>query len=118
MVVVLVAHGSRNPSANDAHRELVRAVGERVDESVVAAFLELAEPSIPQTIDAVVADGHLGVHLLPYFLHPGRHLMSDLPRIVADARVRHPAAEITLLDSFGSDPRLVDLLADQVRGAP
>lgn len=115
--MVVAAHGSRNQLANQAHRDLVDHLAELVDAPVVAAFLELAEPSIPVAIDTAIADGDLTVRVLPYFLHPGRHLVDDLPRIVAEARVRHPAAEVDLLDSFGADPRLLDLLVSQVRAS-
>jgi sirohydrochlorin ferrochelatase len=117
-VVVLVAHGSRAAAANDAHRLVAAELGERTGRSVVPAFLELAEPSIPDAIDAVAATGAAEVLVLPHFLYPGRHLVEDIPALVGTAARRHPDLTITLLPASGADPALVDLLAAQVgRGA-
>ena len=116
-VVVLVAHGSRAETANDAHRTLCERVASAAGVPVVPAFLELAEPSIPEGIDRAVALGATGVRVVPYFLHPGRHLREDLPRIVAEASDRHGAtASIELTTHVGDDPRMVQLLVDLAQG--
>lgn len=112
--VILIAHGSRAEVANEAHRQVSSALAARTGEPVVAAFLELAEPSIPDAIDAAVADGAVEILLLPYFLHPGRHLRSDLPRLAGEARDRHPQVAVELLPAFGEDEGVIDLLAVQV----
>lgn len=118
VAVVVAAHGSRADAANLAHRDLVAALAERVGLlAVLPAFLELAEPSIPDAIDTAVTAGAREVLVLPYFLHPGRHLVEDLPAIVADAQDRHPGVSFRLLGSFGADPAVVDLLAAQARTA-
>lgn len=114
---MLAAHGSRAAAANDAHRAVVARLAEQAPTRVVPAFLELTEPSIDEAIDLAVADGATTVVVLPYFLHPGRHLTEDLPRIVAEATERHPAAVVRLAPSFGSDPALADVLAAQVARA-
>ena len=117
VAVVVAAHGSRAPAANEAHEALVEALAGSVDVRVSPGFLELAAPSIPDAIDAAVAAGARTVLVLPYFLHPGRHLTEDLPQIVDDATARHPDREIRLLGSFGADPSLTEVLARQVRQA-
>lgn len=117
VAVVVAAHGSRADAAQDAHREVVAALDARIEPPATPAFLELAEPSIPQAIDAALAAGATTVLVLPYFLHPGRHLGDDLPAIVADASARHPDRRIRLLDSFGADPALLAILVGQVEGA-
>lgn len=116
-LVVLAAHGSRAEAANTAHRDLVAAIAEQSSAPVVPAFLELAEPSIPDAIDAAAADGATRVLVLPYFLHPGRHLADDLTGIVAAATERHPAVTVELLGLFGADPGLVVLAAAQIEAA-
>lgn len=115
--MVVVAHGSRAAAANDAHRAVVARLARRVSTSVVPAFLELTEPSVADAIDRAVADGAAWVVVLPYFLHPGRHLVEDLPRLVAAAAGRHPGATVSLAPSFGADPALDDVLAAQVTRA-
>ncbi len=117
VIVVVAAHGSRAPAANDAHQRVVDALATMVDLPVASAYLELAEPSIPDAIDAAIASGAATVLVLPYFLHPGRHLTDDLPQIVQDASGRHPAAAVELLASFGSEPGLLEILVAQVNAA-
>lgn len=117
VAIVVAAHGSRATAANVAHREVVDALGGAVPHRVTPAFLELAEPSIPDAIDAAAATGAATVLVLPYFLHPGRHLSDDLPAIVVEASARHPRTTIRLLGSFGAEPGLPEVLADQVRRA-
>lgn len=116
-IVLLTAHGSRADDANDAHRALAHGLDHRVDDEVRPAFLELAEPSIPDAIDAAVADGATTVIVLPYFLHPGRHLREHIPDLVASAAERHPGRSITLATAFGDDHGIIDLLVEQVHRA-
>ncbi len=122
-VVLLVAHGSRNPDAAAAHEALCAQVQAQVDAgagaegavlSVRPAYLELTEPSIPGAIDAAIAEGATEVRLLPHFLSPGNHVQVDLPALVAEARTRHPGVPIDLAEHLGADPGLVSLLATRV----
>lgn len=117
VTVVVIAHGSRTEAANRAHRELAAHLEARLEHPVAAAFLELAPPSIPEAITAAVDSGTRTVVVVPYFLHPGRHQSEDIPRLVNEARRAHPDADVRLLDLFGADPGLVELLSAQVRGA-
>lgn len=116
-LVVVAAHGSRAEAANRAHRELIAAVGRRSAVPVTPAFLELAEPSIPAAIDTAVEEGADRVLVLPYFLHPGRHLAHDLTAIVEAADERHRPASVELLELFGADPSLVELVTAQIESA-
>lgn len=119
-VTLLVAHGSRNPASAAAHDQLCTAVAAACtaasghEVAVVPAYLELSEPSIPEAIDAAVADGATHVRVLPHFLGPGNHVLVDIPGIVAAARERHPQLTIELVEHLGADPALVDLLAARV----
>lgn len=112
--MVLIAHGSRNPDAAAGHASLVARVRRRSAISVVPAFLELNEPSIPRAIDDAVAAGATTVRLLPYFLHVGNHVASDLPELAAEARRRHAGVEVVLEEHIGADPALVDLVARRI----
>lgn len=119
-VTLLVAHGSRNPAAAQAHSSLCDAVAAASGAAtgrtvvVVPAYLEISDPSIPDAIDAAVAAGATTVRVLPHFLGPGNHVLVDIPEIVAAARERHPDVDVELVEHLGADPALVDLLAARV----
>ncbi|MGI8757260.1 MAG: sirohydrochlorin chelatase [Acidimicrobiales bacterium] len=116
--VVVIAHGSRAVEANDAHREATEALEHRLGTvTVVPAFLELAEPDIASAVDAAVVTGSTAVVVLPHFLYPGRHVATDIPAIIDQARTRHPAVTITLLAPSGAEPAVADLLVDQIERA-
>lgn len=102
-VVIVVAHGSRAVDANDLHREICRSVGERIGLDTRPAFLELAEPSIAEAIDAAITDGAARIVIHPMFLLPGNHTLRDIPEAIAAARERHPDAAIELTAHVGAD---------------
>lgn len=83
---------------------------------VEPAYLELAEPSISDAIDAAVEQGARTIRLVPHFLGPGNHVAVDIPEIVEAARTRHPGVELELAEYLGADPGLVELLASRVAG--
>lgn len=117
VTVVLVAHGSRAAEANRAHLDLAADLDARVGPTVVGAFMELAEPSIGDAVARAAEAGSTVVAVLPYFLHPGRHQRVDIPQLVADAAAARPGIEVRLLDPFGSDPAVLDLLTAQLARA-
>ncbi len=123
-VVLLVAHGSRNPAAGAEHERLCVAVQSLLDADddagpgpeVRPAYLEITDPDIPTAIDAAAADGATTIRLLPHFLSPGNHVAVDLPRIAEASRARHPGVRIDLMEHLGADPALVALLARRAKG--
>ena len=112
-VTILVAHGSRLASANEAHVDLCRELSERTSRSVRPAFLELAEPSIGAAIDDAAGVG-APIVVLPFFLLPGNHTGRDIPDIVTAARARHPALDLSLARYLGAETALVDVVADVI----
>src|SRR4029078_7446770 len=77
--VLLIAHGSRHPEANDDLHELAARVAERGGHPIVeACFLELADPDLAAGGARCVARGASRVLMIPYFLSAGVHLLRDL----------------------------------------
>lgn len=111
-VVILIAHGSRAEESNENHRRLVAEVAARSGAAVRAAFLELAEPSIGDAVEAAATNGATSIRLIPHFLGPGRHTTRDIPAAIAEASQRHPSVVITVSDHVGAHPALVDLVLD------
>jgi sirohydrochlorin ferrochelatase len=116
--VVLLGHGSRAPEARQYFLDLADAVrGPSGGDFVEAAFLELCGPSFPETVAACVARGAQRIAVVPVFLHPGRHLQRDVPRLVAEARAAYPTVEFVLAPHLGAHPAVVPLVADLVHDA-
>jgi sirohydrochlorin ferrochelatase len=115
-VVVLAGHGSRSAEANASLVVLARGLAADVGVQVVAAYLEMAEPSIPVALREAADAGARRIVLVPYFLSPGMHVRRDLTEIVATAR-QELGIPIEIADFFGSHPEVPRLLAALTRSA-
>jgi len=116
--LLLVAHGSRRAASNDEVRGLTRHLRE-VDDSfqhVACAFLELAEPSIPDGLRAAIAAGAGEVVVLPYFLSAGRHVVTDIPAEVAVVQAEHPDVPIRVAPYLGAADGVAQILLQQAAG--
>lgn len=118
--MLVVAHGSRRAQSNDEVRALARQLHEQTQDfdSVGCAFLELAEPSIPDGLRQAIAAGAREVVVVPYFLSAGRHVVKDIPEEVAIVRAEHPDIAITVAPYLGAAPELAGLLLRQARSGP
>jgi len=114
--VLLIAHGSREQSANDDLRELAARLSADASYAIVqASFLELAEPTIIAGGDRCVELGATRVFMLPYFLSEGVHLRRDLTAARDELRKRHPGVEFRLGAPLGPHPLLDQLVVERIR---
>ena len=118
--LLVVAHGSRRQESNDEVRRLVRQLREISDdyERIESAFLELAEPSIPDGLRRLIESGSNDVVVLPYFLSAGRHVVEDIPREINIVRDEHPAVSIHVVAYLGSAPGVARLMLSQAAATP
>jgi sirohydrochlorin ferrochelatase len=114
--VLLIAHGSRQQSANDDLHELAgRLTAQGAYPIVEACFLELAEPDIPTGAERCVSRGATRVLMIPYFLSAGVHLRRDLTATRDEMSRRHPDVVFLLGSPLGPHPLLDHLVAIRVR---
>jgi sirohydrochlorin ferrochelatase len=108
-VLLAVAHGSRDPAAQECVLSLTGRVARLADGAQVhAAFVQHATPSlIPALAEAATEAGADGAFVVPLLLSGGYHLSYD---ITAAAR----AAGVPVARPLGPDPRLVRALADRL----
>jgi sirohydrochlorin ferrochelatase len=115
LAVVLVDHGSTRDEANaqlDDVAQLFRGTtGARI---VEVAHMELAEPTIAQAFARCVAQGARRVVIHPYFLAPGRHSTTDIPRMAAEAAAAHPGVAYVVTSPLGLDPRMAEIIRDRI----
>jgi sirohydrochlorin ferrochelatase len=114
--ILLVAHGSRQQSANDDLHELAARLSEQGTYAIVEpCFLELAEPELKAGGDRCVHLGATRVLMIPYFLSDGVHLRRDLTAARDELSRRHPNVEFCLGSPLGPHPLLDDLVAERIR---
>ncbi len=111
--MLVVAHGSRRAASNDE----VRALAEKLKvyaadhyDDVRSAFLELAEPSIPDGIRACAASGADEVVIVPYFLSAGRHVVEDIPAEIDSVREELADVKIRQSDYLGQMDCMLEVL--------
>ena len=111
--LLIVAHGSRRQKSNQevmALAEQLRRSQQTDFDLIEAAFLELADPSIPEGIALCINHGANEVIVFPYFLNSGRHVTEDIPAILDDTRAQHPDVCIVLSQHIGASPAMPALV--------
>jgi sirohydrochlorin ferrochelatase len=107
--LLLIAHGSRREASNDEVRRLTRrlnAINPAGFAGVETAFLELAQPSIPEGLAACVAKGASEIVVFPYFLAAGTHVARDIPEEIQAFQASHPQIKISLTRHLGDSDLL------------
>jgi sirohydrochlorin ferrochelatase len=113
--ILMMAHGSRIPEANDAARQVAELVREMAGfEIVEVAFRELHEPNIQQGIDTCVARGAGRILLMPYFLFMGAHVQHDLPEEICEAQKRHPGLILAMGGHLGAHRKLAEIEVEPI----
>lgn len=116
--LLVMVHGSPDPSANDPMFGVVDMIRQRRIYGIVeAGFLECNEPTIPEAIATCVERGAERIDAVPYFLHTGNHVTDDIPTLLNEARRSYADVEFRLGDFLGRSPRLTDLLAKRAHTA-
>ena len=115
--VILFAHGSRDPLWRlpiDAVAQRMR--GQQASMPVAVAFLELTQPDLPSTVEALMKQHVTHVRIVPMFLGVGRHAREDLPELVHGLRQAYPQMSFELLPAIGEHPAMTALMADIAAG--
>ena len=121
---LLVFHGSSDPRYQAAVAELMFSLKADLNHPLVrAAFLEAYPLPLWQQITdfaAVAAEqGYTTIHILPVFLHPGVHVMEDIPREMAQASEGELPVKIHLEPYIGQNTSAIaSLLAQKMMAAP
>ena len=115
--IIIVDHGSRRDESNKMLEEVAALFAKRFAERfdiVEPAHMELAEPSIGTAYGKCVDRGAARIVVCPFFLGPGKHWTSDIPRLTAEAAKLHPQTEYHVTLPLGIDDLILELLAKRV----
>lgn len=114
--VLLIAHGSRRNAANQDLVQLAEMLRERNRFPIIEiAYLELAEPTIPEGASRCVAAGADEVLMLPYFLSAGVHVQNDLEEYRNEFHATYPATRFRLCAHLGLHPLMLEIVLDRLK---
>ncbi|MGC9407109.1 sirohydrochlorin chelatase [Streptomyces sp. DZ1-3] len=107
-VLLVIAHGSRDPRHAATVHALVRRVRAlRPGVRVETGFLEFNVPSVPGVLESLVTEGVRDVVALPLLLTRAFHAKTDIPAVLADAPAR---LDVRQAEVLGPSPLLLDAL--------
>lgn len=113
IAVILIAHGSKRSESNEEFIRLVEKVRDEVKQfnAVEFAFLELAQPSIEETIEKMKQMKIERVYLYPYFLNSGKHVAVDIVNIAREMQLSIKDMKIEVLKHFGDSPSVAKIIS-------
>jgi sirohydrochlorin ferrochelatase len=112
--VVLIGHGSSDKNARDAFIYTTNAIRPYY-RNVHFCFLELDHPSIEEGIGQAVAWDPKVILMMPYFLHRGTHIKTDVIKDVNAALEKHGFKNAFMARHLGVDEKLVDLVVERAK---
>jgi sirohydrochlorin ferrochelatase len=116
--IIIVDHGSRREDSNRMLEEVAALFARRFNERygiVEPAHMEIAEPSIETAYGNCARRGARRVVVCPFFLGPGKHWTSDIPRLTAEAAAKYPGTRYHVTMPLGIDDLILDLLEKRIR---
>jgi sirohydrochlorin cobaltochelatase len=95
-LLVLMAHGSRDPRWRQPFEALVSRLPHR---TVALCYMEMAEPTLAQVIDQFRPTQ--SVTILPLFMAAGAHVANDIAALADSLKVEHPSLTVSILPPVG-----------------
>ena len=114
--VLLIGHGSSDRSARKAFIHTAKAI-RPLYRNVQFCFLELDYPNIEQGIAQAIATNPKTILMMPYFLHRGAHIKSDVIKEIGSALAKYNFKNGFISRHLGVDDKLVDLIIERAREA-
>lgn len=112
-MLILVAHGSRDPLWRGSLHALSDAVSARLQGGEVrVAFMQFDGPTLPEVVEDGIRSGKSSFRLLPLFMASAGHVDKDIKPLVAELARSHPDVELTLMTPVGEDELFPSLIVE------
>lgn len=118
-MLILIAHGSRDPEWRRSLEELRTAVATGCpSENVRLAFMQFSGPELGDIVREGLDQGVREYRLLPLFMASAGHVEKDIKPLVAQLRKAFPQATLELLTPIGENPLFQGLVQAIVNNTP
>ena len=115
--ILLVGHGSREPSGNaEIERFAAQWRERRPDDRIEVCFIEFADCLLDAGLDRAAA-GSTRVIVVPLILGAAGHVKMEIPHHIAHARERHPEIEFVMAKHLGAGTPVLTALKVELRTA-
>lgn len=114
--VIIVDHGSRRSESNAMLHDVValfRATNPQW-RHVEPAHMEIAQPDVASAFRALVARGVDLVLIHPFFLLPGRHWSTDIPRLAAEASAACGGVPFLVTSPLSAHPLIAHIMQSRI----
>jgi len=112
-MLILVAHGSRNPLWRAAVERLTASIQAELGENRVRlAYMECSPPSLMDVVSEAARAGVADIRVLPLFLADEGHVDRNIRPLVEDIRRAHRTIQIDLLPALGHYQQFRELICD------
>lgn len=116
--IIVLGHGSRREEANDLVRNICGMLQEKdPQKKYVTAFLEFADPNLPEAVENLVDEGKDDIVVAPFFLLMGNHMHRDIPGKLLRLKTTYPNVRFSFAKHLGADSRIADIIMDRVKEA-
>jgi sirohydrochlorin cobaltochelatase len=115
--VIGLAHGSRQPGSGAAIERLMTVVGAQLGVPARAAFLDLAEPTLPAVAAELAESGHRRAVVVPLLFTAAFHATVDTPEAISAAG-EATGLELVLAPIIGTGNDLEDVLDAHLATVP
>lgn len=113
--LMLILHGSPREESADPVRELAERIQQQGQfHPVIVAFMECNHPTIEEGAQQLIASGASTIVVVPYLLHPGRHLVLDVPAQLKRVQEHYPQISLLMSDCIGEFEATTAALLNQV----
>jgi sirohydrochlorin cobaltochelatase len=113
--IILLLHGSKNPSWMEPFLELKTKVKAHSPNAQIAlACLQFGSPTLDETIRALFTEGIKKFVIVPIFISARGHVTKDVPLLVDKVRKLHPGTEISISQAVGELPAVQKAIIDGI----
>ena len=113
--ILLVDHGSRNPRAHKEFSDLIEKLKPEFSGVPVSlCHMEIADPLLEEQLINDWEAGFQEFWVFPLFFFNGKHLVKDIPAILARFELLHPEAKLHLQDAIGRLDSFAEFLNQEI----
>ena len=110
-MLIVIAHGSRNPAWRASVERQVEALRDELEPgSLRLAYMELSSPTLLDVISEAVQHGIIRIRVLPLFLAAEGHVEKNIQPLISQAREEFGSVDIKLLPPIGQHRLFRELL--------